>query len=271
MSRLRGTASQIADAHKDMPGLSAISIVGSAADGTADEWSDLDLEVFWDHRSVSTFDPSLCEGAEVRWRELADAGNHAVEIWDTDSGRVELTHYTVAALREMAVAVGERADPRTDYQVQMRLLLDSYPVFGRPLLDRALAPVAEYPRALAETVVALNLHFYPRVMFDVIVARDAAVFARQVVIQTIESTMGILLGINGIYGSPEEATSYERFIKRMRKTPFDLSERLRSLVNDSPAEVAVRREELIEDVFALINEHLPNLDTGPARLIYETS
>jgi hypothetical protein len=226
--------------------------------------------VFWDRPRVVPLDPArLGDHVELALREGSDDGNHLIEVWQVARTRVELTHYTLTILDEMATAVGHRAEPRTDYQVQLRLLLDSMPVLGGEGLMKRLAPVIAYPDALVETVVSLNLHFYPWAMFDVLVERDDVIFARQVLVRTVESTMGILIGVNRIYGSPTEATSYARFIRRMTVTPIDLEARLRALVTVVPRDAATLRRDLIDDVFSLVHEHAPGVDTTAARRLYE--
>ena len=268
LGRLRRVASDFTDTYRQTLGLAVVTIVGSVADGTADEWSDLDLHVCWAAAEVTFLDPGkLGDSVEPVLRR--GGGDHTMEVWQVGDLRVELTHYTLASLDEMVTAVGQRAEPRTDYQVQMRLLLDSMPLLGDDELTRRLAPAAVYPDALAETVVALNLHFYPWAMFDVLVERDDVFFAKQVVVHTVESAMGVLIGINRIYGSPVEATSYERFIRRMTITPRDLPSRLRDLVVGTPREAAPLRRALIEDVFSLVEVHMPAVDAGEARQLYE--
>src|SRR5262249_55818605 len=74
-----------------------------------------------------------------------------------------------------------------------------------------------------------------------------------------KNILGVLLGLNRLYHYGE----YKRmdvYLERMTIAPPNLSMRLKKVLRTEPAEAVAQLDTLIEETFALVERHLPQVE-----------
>ena len=249
------------------PKARVVMVAGSTGRGTADRYSDLEIDVYWsepptDDERRAAIDRAggklhiLYDYEEDEWSEEILFGDFKV---GTSTFLVEtMDHYLAQVVDEFSTAV----------LAQMRLssLLKSQTLVGEDLVTHWRAKALDYPTGLTQAMVAENLDFdYFAYAADMFAARDDAIMLYNEILSVERRILGILLGLNRIYLPHPGFKSMDELIAEMPLAPTDLSPRLKRAFRLPPAEGVRELRALIEETLSLVETHLPSIDTTPHR------
>ena len=159
-------------------------------------------------------------------------------------------------------------DHRTALDPQMRLssLLHAQSLVGEDLVVRWRDRASAYPTALAEAMMRDHLAFdrfgYAAAMFA---ARDDLLPLYDLLCVTERQILGVLLGLNRLYLPTPALKQADGLIAEMRVAPPDLARRLKAVFRLPPVDGVATLHAVCEDVLALVEAHLPGVDTTQAR------
>jgi len=260
--RRREIARRIVDqlaAHTD---LRAALLAGSAAVGTSDDHSDIDLIAYYDGElpDVATFDtvmrglgaePAglinppgpegfgaryLVEGIEVQ------TGPSASEALESRLRRIEAAEVDWITTK---VAMG---------------LLHGMPLYGDELI-RSWQKRAAYPESMRRREVEANLGVFSILKIDEhLAARDSELFRRQMLLDGAFRVAAVLSAINRLYFSTFQFKRAAEHFSRMSLKPDRLAERLDFVANAAPSEAAEELRRLVEETNAIVRAELPDVD-----------
>lgn len=94
---------------------------------------------------------------------------------------------------------------------------------------------------------------------------DATIWLYEILSQTAYSLLGTLAGLNRRYFSTFQFKRTERFIAQLPLAPVNLAPRLEALFHTDIATASRQAKELIEETVALVEQHMPQIDTSRAR------
>lgn len=246
----------------------AILLTGSAAEGLSDGFSDLDLIVYHDH-----LPPDVHLTAVRAMLGLTDAAAPAnrdaefrIEEFDLLGVECQVGHFTVAAWERDMATVLEDCRPATHFEKAIMGLLGGVAVHGEGLIGRWQRRAEVYPEGLAHATVAHYQQIFPLWLApERWESRDAAIFYHQALVDSSLNLLGMLAGLNRLYFSPYQFKRLRRFVAAMDLAPVDLADRLDELFTLDPAAAGAALERLVEETVALVEAHMPTVDTGPAR------
>src|SRR5262245_8487076 len=155
------TKHRLALAHKIVPAYAAnpkvavVVLAGSVGRGTADDFSDIEIDVFWNAAPT-----------EEERRDLITAGGgviHQVHPFEQDEWaeaffiegiKVDTSQFLVETMERYLAGAVEHADTAVDPQLVIAAIQHGEPLHGAELVERWRARAAAYPDALAQAMVA---------------------------------------------------------------------------------------------------------------------
>jgi hypothetical protein len=249
------------------PKARVVQVSGSTGRGTADAYSDLEIDVYW----------SAPPTDEERRAAVAAAGGALLRLYpyeedewaeelDFDGFHVGTSTFLVSTMERYLDEV--LRDCSTEELPQMRLesLCTARTVAGDDLAARWRARAAAYPDGLVAAMLRANLRFdglgYAE---DVLAARDDLLLLYDVVVRVERQILGALLGLNRLYLPNPGFKRLDELVSRMTLVPERLAARLKGAFRDPPAEGLRGLHALAADVLDLVDANAPQVDTAPYR------
>ena len=249
-------------------GRAAIGVLGgSVAQGVADRWSDVDTLVYWDEidRDWLETPRAAADGTRFTWVEHYP-GNACLEQYRFGTIKADVAHVRLGWLDELLEGTlsGESFDT-TSLDV-LRGVEEAIVLFGEERYEPIRARVLEYPDALRRAMVEANLTFAPSWIYDGM-GRDRGdlLVFYEYVLATIRGVVGVLAGLNRVYVAPDKLKRAGTVVSRMPIAPPHAAARLDALLDLPREQVRPELDELVEQTLALVDEHLPEVDTTRAR------
>jgi hypothetical protein len=267
---LRGLAHDLLTAYAAEAQPRAALLVGSAATGDADGYSDLDMLAYYDQVPTE-------EALSKAQRELGSK-RYRCTAWSDGSGAPDEQGYSEryflngieCQVAHESVGAFEREIRRlvVDLELSEQLLkimsglFDGLPLAGKELVEQWRQQAAmkdDLQRALIEK----RWVFFPWWYFqERLRARDTTVWRYDVLVQSTYNIVGILAALNGVYFSTFEFKRERRFLSQLQVAPPNLAARLGALFEaDEPASTA-ELERLVSEVGGLVARRFPDLELG---------
>lgn len=254
-------ARKIAAAYAVNPKVAAVMVAGSTGRGTADRFSDLELDVYWREPPDET---DRSEAVRLAGAELLGLYE------DEDEWEEQMSFNNFhAATSAFAVDTVERflrevlAEHKTSPPAQMRLysLLHAAPIYGAALTNGWREQATHYPHELALAMLRENLDFdgfgYAEAM---LAARDDLIMLFDIFVRIERQILGALLGLNKLYLPNPGFKSMDELIGEMALKPDDLARRLKEAFRLPNNEAVAALHIVIDEVFSLVAEHAPELN-----------
>jgi hypothetical protein len=267
---LYGLAQQVARPYAALSSARAAMVTGSVAKGIADNYSDVDMSVFYEEYLPE--DETLhairkeTGGSDRKWTSgsLADGG--FVEAFDLAGVEVQLIHTTIAAWEATMAELLTNLKVDTPLPKALEGILICRPLYGEPYVEAWKAQAAAFPPALAEAMVLHYLKFFPIWgLLPHFQTRDATVWYHQILVESAYNLLGILAGLNRVYFTTFQFKRMDRFVAQLDLAPADLGRRIEALFHTTPELAASALERLVDETLALVETHMPQIDTSPGR------
>ncbi|MEZ4862752.1 MAG: hypothetical protein R3C14_15660 [Caldilineaceae bacterium] len=254
----------------------AMLIGGSVARHSADAYSDLEIGVFWHEPPADYERQQLIDrvGGE-RWTfhsYKAESGGVASEHYGlpaitvagqryTGALMVDVKHMTVHDVEETLTAVLSEYDTALEKQMLLSTLVHAIPLHGAEILAQWRGAAAAYPELLAIKIVQENLWFGPWFSPAAYIARNDTLVMHQHLLWAQQALLRILAALNRIYYPSREHKWLDRLVAEFTLAPLDLATRLRQVFCGTLREGWVIQRTLIEETIALVEQHLPAVDS----------
>lgn len=258
-------AERIAPAYAANPKVRAVLLAGSVARGTADQFSDIEIDVFWAEPPSEDELQAAVERAGATLLYRASDENEWADGFFIEGIKVDTSQFLVATIERWLDDVVDRADAEVEKQLLIAAVQHGQPLHGADLAERWRRHAAAYPDALVRAMVAQHLVFRPRALLEMFAARDDLLILYKGLVQTEDWIMSVLLGLNRLYIAHPAHKWLDWQIAQMQIAPPDLARRLRQILRDEPRAAVREIHMLVEEVFALVEQHLPDFDTSEAR------
>jgi hypothetical protein len=245
-------------AHTD---LRASLLAGSAAAGSADQHSDVDLLNYYQELPTPTAFAKLMRGLDAE--PMGDIGEPTPEGF---AGSFRIAGVEVQTGGQLIAATERRlariAAGDVDWITAKVAtgLLEGLPLRGEPLL-REWRSRAAYPEALRRREVEANLGLFPVWDLDEHLAeRDAELFRRQMLLDGAFRVLAVLSAINRLYFTTFQFKRARAHIERMAVRPDQLAESLDVVANAPPSDAAKELKKLFAATKGIVRAEMPDLD-----------
>jgi hypothetical protein len=263
---LRELSMCLVDAYTPSVDPRAVLLGGSAATGTADMYSDLDLFFYYDGLPP---DAALVEAQRriggVRHRWLSDndgepADRAYSERFFLNGLECQVTHEPVALVTQQIRRVTGDLDLSEALLKVMSGLFEGLPLRGADLVQRWRQEAA-MPDQVQRALVEKRWQFFPWWYFqERMRARDSTIWRHDVLVQSAYSILGVLAALNRLYFSRSELKRTRTLISRLEIAPTDLADRLDRLFDADEPESTDTLERLVHEVGQLAACQFPDLD-----------
>jgi hypothetical protein len=260
-------AQRIADAYLAAAAPDAILLTGSAATGDSDEYSDLDLIVYYDRLPL----PEHLAAARATLQPsdsrviASDEDGSTIEELTLQGVTCQVAHLSLTAWERDMASVLEEHTPATVVEKAIGGLLEGMPLHGADVIAGWRAGAAVYPDALARATVEHYLRFFPLWLIgERWQARDATLFYYESLVDTSLNLVGVLAGLNRRYFSRFQFKRLHQFVAAMAWVPERFADRLDGLFRLDPVTAGIAMEQLVAETLALVEAQMPGVSTAPA-------
>jgi predicted nucleotidyltransferase len=268
---LEALARRVAEACAQEAGAVAALVAGSTASGETDEWSDIDVVLFYDEwpgpDRIGAVRDTL--GATAL-RPLAGdpAGDVYLEQFEVDAVACQLVHQTVEAWRSTAKVVLETLDTASPVQKALSGLHAGVILFGSDVIGQLRAEAA-YPEPLRAAMVRSSLDIFPLwMMQDSLARRDAELWQREQLVSGLQKVLAMLAGVSSVWFSTFQLKHQSALVASLVEAPADLGARLDAALVAPMPDAALELERLVEESLAIVERRLPDVEvTGLRGLI----
>ena len=271
-----GLAREVARIYSGDPRVAAVMAGGSVSRGCADEYSDVEIGVFWDtppsdedrraaaHRmggEVWKFDPSGGDRASehIGLSEATVGSKH-----HRGTAMVSPVHMTVDTAEEWIDALIDDLDTAPQKYELAAAIRYGVPLYGHDLIGRWKDKAASFPERLALKLVQQNLWLGPWFNRAAYVDRGDHLVTAQQLVWMQQGIVNVLAALNREYLPSVEHKWVGWLLERLEIKPVDCAARLRATFETGDLGEAVR--DLVElgmEVIDLVEEHLPEVDETP--------
>lgn len=260
------------------PKVAAVLIAGSASRGDADRDSDVELMVAWaeppteaqrrliveplaiDHRLLDFDEDWQC------WQEDLFIGRSGPDA-PSSGVLIEVVGQLVSTVQRRLEDVVQRFEPNLDRQSTIHALLNGIPLHGEELIGSWVAKAQPYPRGLATAMVNRYAQIDYFADWERFLARGRNLLMIHERFTQIERQLLLVLqALNGVYHY--KFKWLERVVGELAIAPPDLGERLRSVLTTDVPTGAETLKRLVEEVYDLVEERLPEVDVARLRSIF---
>jgi hypothetical protein len=243
-------------------------LVGSAATGGADGYSDLDLIVYYDLVPDAEVIDDVARGLGAKWHRGTPWSDESGEHDESGYGEryllagieCQVAHVSVGAAEREIRRLVEGLDIDEEVLKIMSGLFEGLPLAGAETIERWRAAAA-YDERLQRAVIAKRWSFFPWWYFqERLRTRDATAWRHEVLARSAYAIVGTLAALNRLHFSTFEFKRAGRFLSRLEVAPPNLAERLDSLFTLDEPESTAELERLVAETLELVAARFPDLD-----------
>jgi predicted nucleotidyltransferase len=260
-------ARQLGEIYRTDPGIAALGVTGSTAYGRADRYSDIEvLSVWHELPQHSTLEHLAARVDATRRRIFIDDGPTESDIGEEyliHGVKIDLSHTSVDTVERLLTDVLERYDASLAKQHVLAAIQHAIPLFGPNLFDRCQERLAGYPHALSVAMVRRHMDFGPHSWLMILAQRGDFLELHDIYVRAAKNIVNTLLGLNRIYHPGYKWI--DATIAEMTICPANLAAGLRSVFSAAPVSGALQLDEIIGELIALVEAHMPEVDTAPIR------
>lgn len=271
-------ARRIGASYAANPRVATVLIAGSVSRGHADRYSDVELMIGWNeppsdaerHAVVEPFAADLnllpFDDEWECWQEDVFVGRAADDA--ASSGvLVEAVGQLTSTIERRLADIVERHEPNLDKQTTVHALLHGIPLHGEELIGAWRGRALPYPRELA--IAMVNRYGQINYFADwqrFLERGENLLLIHERFTQVERQLLLVLQAINGRYHA--KFKWLDRVIEELAIAPPNLGERLRAVQTTEIPAAARELSLLVEEVYDLVEAHLPEIDILRLRQIF---
>jgi len=255
-------ARKLVDAIIPLPGVRAIVVAGSVARGYADEYSDVEIPIFWEALPDDAQRHALVRALDAEFLYAYD-GPAAEDQLLINGMQVDLWHVTVADEDAVIRAVLEGRSTDLGSLNALDTVCTCIPLYGHALVERWKAQAQAYPDGLAERLIREHLASFRVADLFIQAARDNPTAFYGQLSHLQQELFLVLLALNRRY-FPTFKWLY-RALETLPVKPAAVEQRLRRAFTLSYSDAITDAGRLLEEALALIVVQFPDMDIAQVR------
>jgi hypothetical protein len=259
-------AQQICKAYAANPKTQVVMVAGSTGRGTADRYSDLEIDVYYAAPPTEEERRATAERSGGILLDLDEGDDEWAEEISVGGFHIGTSTFLVETMERYLTAVLENYSIDSLAQIRLYSLLHARTLLGEPLVSQWRTRASVYPAPLVHAMLRENLEFvgfgYAE---EMLAARDDLLCLYDIFCGVERQILGALLGLNRIYLPNPGFKNMDEIIAEMFITPANLSLRLKQAFHLPSIDGVQHLHALIEDIFTLVEMNVPQFDTASYR------
>lgn len=257
-------ARQVARAYCKNPKVKVIVISGSVSRQQADDYSDIELDVFW--QEAPTDEERLHPIEQVNGRLLMFEpyqDDEWSEDYMIDDVQMDLSNFLVATM-DQVIADVLAGDTAMHKHLRLAAMQQAIPLYGHKQIKQWQAQIT-YPRVLAQAVIEENLRFEALgiwYLHRALLVRQDLLMLHDIFCRMQRRILATLCGLNRIFVHHPHYKWQDELIAQMFFKPANLAERLKQVFLLPPAEGIAELQKLLEETIALVETNMPEIDVS---------
>lgn len=246
----------------------AAMLIGSAAEGVSDRYSDLDLGMYYDDLPTEQTIGAARAALGVANADLLAPRSESglIETYLLNGVDCQVIHANINAWQKDMDTVLVEHDAGSVIQKALEGVTHALPLHGEHLILSWQAQAKDYPPELGLEMLRRNIQIRPIwYVADRLSGRDALMFLHQMRIDAIHNILAILAGLNCVYFSTFQFKRLHRFSSALQIAPRRLADRIDEALEADPAGAAGMIEELARETLDLVRVHAPEIDLSSIR------
>jgi hypothetical protein len=269
LSERRTRAAAVAAAYAENDKVAAVLLAGSVARGLADDFSDIEVDVFW-HSAPSDEDRRIPHERNAWPLVATDVDEHEwADSFLVDGIKVDTSQFLVETLDCWIDRVVRSGDTEPEYQVRISALRNGIPMHNAALIESWRVLTDDYPDELRRAMVDNGLDLWPRARIDMLAARDDVLLLHSDLVDNTQRTLDVLMGLNRVYAPHPWHKWLDSETSLLVVAPDDLNRRIRNLLRSDSRTAAEESTALVHETFDLVDRHLPDYDTTNKRSAFD--
>jgi hypothetical protein len=264
-------AARIAASYARNPKVRAIQVAGSVGRGTADRYSDLEIDVYYSDAPTVAERIAAVESCGAVVESLDQDDDEWEEQMLLDGVHAATSTFLISTLERYLREVVDEAQIAPAAQTRLFSLQHGVPLLGHDLVARWRVKADAYPAALTHAMLRENLPFrgfwYAE---EMLAARQDVLLLYRSFVQIGQQMIGALLGLNRRYlATPDGLKWMHETLAAMPIKPDECAARITSAFRAEPFEGVRILKELITEILTLVETHCPIFDTAPYRANFQ--
>lgn len=265
-------AKKLSEVYAEHTDIRMIVLGGSPSRNLSDRYSDLDIVVYWEKVDTEWLEkiPMKSLGLDRVFLRKSEDSDTCLESYYLDTLKADFGHTTVREWNTWTSKVIDEYATEQGLLGSVRGFLDSIPLHGEKRVQEWKSRLASYPEELANKIVKENLRFFVKdCLLNQGYKRGDLLFFYDGLCLMFKRILNILGGLNRVYLSTEEPRWISYELEHMDIKPADTWNRMKQALL-SPGEEAISiLEELIEETFKLVDQHMPDITISEIRRRYQ--
>lgn len=251
----------------EKPWLAAAMVAGSVAHNSADTFSDVDILLFASrHLTADEMAEERAIAERMGGGFYGGSPEEGFALWRVEEGtRCDLSFGLVEHTEQMIEEITTQPAVNTTAQLIVGGFQSGIPLYGVEWTERWQERARHYPEPLARLMVEEHLRQQPcHIWRGMGAARGDVLFLHESFLRLVDRLVAVLCGLNRVW-HPGKLKGLGYTLGQFTIAPLEFEQRIGKLFTadlQSAVETAVS---LVEEVFALVEQEMPEVDVGGAR------
>ena len=259
---LKLLASNLSEVYMKNPKVEAVLLGGSVSRNWDDEYSDIELFVFWKEGPTDVdrkFPINSVNGSVIDFHPFEE--EEWSETYVTDGVKLEISNFLTSTIQNIVNDVILGFDTDLDKQCLISTVYDGIPLYGEEIISNLKKKVKVYPKDLSVGMINDNIYLGNRWNNrEALLKRGDWLMLYKVIVSVQTNLMGILFGLNRIYVHHPAFKWQKHSLEAMKIAPNNVFNRFKSILLTHPKESVSELEEIIQEVYELIRTEYPSID-----------
>ncbi|QTM98218.1 DUF4037 domain-containing protein [Sediminibacillus dalangtanensis] len=255
-------ATDLSEIYMQNDKVEGVLLGGSVARNWQDDYSDIELFVFWKESPND----------EDRKSPIKDVNGRIIvyypyeeeewsETYITQGIKLEISNFLTNTIHRILDEVILYYDTDLDKQCLAATVYDGVSLAGEDIIDQLKKKAEVYPEELGEAMIRENLDLGSRWSNrEALLAREDWLMLYKVITSVQSNIMGMLFGLNRLYVHHPAFKWQKRTLERMKIAPKNISRILPSVFIAPPEESIRELEGVLQEIYGLIQRTHPEID-----------
>lgn len=252
-------AESIAKSYKQNPKVAAVVVAGSVSRGWADDYSDIEIHVFW-HEGPSD---------KERMKAMKGAGGQSVEfhpyedeewseVYKVNKVKIEVSQFLVRTFEKYLEDVFVDFEVNVEKQILISAVQNSIPLFGTHLIKEWKARSEIYSIELVKAMLKEHLRFESVWYYEGLAQRGDFLMLHNVMVNAMNNIYSVLHAVNLRLISHPSHKWIMKIEEELPIIPRNLNRRLQNILQADLISGIKQLQEIIEELFQIVERTCPD-------------